>query len=159
MRKQVATVRGRSYARRAGTVLAAVAGLGLLTASAVEGTPAYGTGGVTPARAGDGVAAPRLAAATTAGATVNCGGITIGASDRGRPVADAERSGPAEAIAQVLRLAEWNRTSPYDRAAWSVVPVTADTAMLIARLSRQTTYVPAYKRPDGHWQMGTPCPV
>jgi hypothetical protein len=157
MRKLVGTARGRTHARRAGTVLAAVAALGLLTASAVDGTPAYGTGGVIAA--GPGAAAPRPAAATTAGATVNCGGITVGAADRGRPVPESERSGPAEAIAQVLRLAEWNRRSPYDRAAWSVVPVTEDTAMLIARLPGRTTYVPAYERPDGHWQMGAPCPT
>jgi hypothetical protein len=167
MRKQATTDRVRgSHVRRAGTMIAAVAGAGLFSASAAGGVPA-GAGGGFGARVAAGVAGvsagvagqPALAAAAAVGATVNCGGISIGASDRGRPVADSERAGPAEVVAQALRLAEWNRKSPYERASWRLVPATADTAMLIARLPGHLTYVPAYKRDDGHWQMGPPCPA
>jgi hypothetical protein len=164
MRKQAATDRVRgSHVRRAGTVIAAVAGAGLLSASTAGGVPT-GAGAGFGARIAAGVSAgvagqPALAAAAAVGATVNCGGISIGASDRGRPVADGERAGPAEVIAQALRLAEWNRKSPYERASWRLVPATADTAMLIARLPGHLTYVPAYKRDDGHWQLGAPCPA
>jgi hypothetical protein len=157
MRNQAGTDRIRgSSVRRVGTVIAAVAGAGLLTASA-GGVPVSAAPAGAPVAAG--VAGPVVEAAAALGATVNCGGISIGAGERGRPVADSERSGPAEVIAQVLRLAEWNRKSPYDRATWSVVPATADTAMVIAHLSRHLTYVPAYRRGDGHWQMGAPCPA
>jgi hypothetical protein len=158
MRKQVGTVRGRPYARRAGTVLVAVAGAGLLTASAAGGTPAYLADGSVASAAGVyGQAAPQLAAAAAVGATVNCGGISVGVGAHGRPVADSERAGPAEAIAQVLRLAEWDRTSPYQHASWSLVQLSPDTAMLVAHLPGRTTYLPAYRRADGHWQMGAPC--
>jgi hypothetical protein len=92
------------------------------------------------------------------GSAVTCAGIRFNPADLpGRPIGPAERSGPAEGIAQVLRLYEWNRHSPYDGATWSVVNAADDAAVLVARTGPADHYIPVRRRPDGHWQIDAPC--
>jgi hypothetical protein len=93
------------------------------------------------------------------GGAVTCGGIRLNPRLLpGRPIGPAEQTGPAAGVAQVLRLFEWTRRTPYDSAAWSVVDAGTGTALLVATAPTQPTrYVPVHRQPDGHWQIDTPC--
>jgi hypothetical protein len=92
------------------------------------------------------------------GARMICGGLPFdSAALPGRPVGADEISGPAEGISQVLRLSEWSRSSPYDRARWSVLPAGSGAALLVATRPGEAAYLPVRRRPDGHWQIDAPC--
>jgi hypothetical protein len=80
------------------------------------------------------------------GSAVTCAGIRLNPADL-----------PGRGIAQVLRLYEWNRPSPYDGATWSAVNADSDAAVLVARTDPADHYIPVRRRPDGHWQIDTPC--
>jgi hypothetical protein len=107
--------------------------------------------------AGDtGASAGVVPAAALGGARMTCGGLVVTALP-GRRVGAAEQSGPAEGIAQLLRLSEWSRRSPYDGARWWVLPAGDGAALLVATQPGRAAYIPVRRRPDGHWQIDAPC--
>lgn len=137
----------RRAARSAAVVAAAASGLLTLAGSATGVSLAGLTGAGAPGQA-----------VALGGSTATCGGIRLNpAALPGRPVARTDHTGPAAAIAQVLRLYEWTRTTPYDGAAWSLVTATPDSALLVATLPTRTRYIPVHRRPDGDWQIDAPC--
>ncbi|HVQ92004.1 MAG TPA: hypothetical protein VMU51_13300 [Mycobacteriales bacterium] len=143
----------RSRRARSVALAAGVAAAGLLTLSGADA-------GAGPALAGVALTGPGGQPVAFGGSRVSCGGVWINTAELpGRTIGEAERSGPAEGISQVLRLSEWTRTTPYDGVRWSTVNgATADTALLVATTPRRATrYVPLHRGPDGHWQIDAPC--
>jgi hypothetical protein len=146
-------VRGRLVAARSVALVALAAVVGIPTlAGSDAGSPGRSLASVGfDERPGQAVA--------LGGGSVTCGGIRLNpAALPGRTIGPAERSGPAAGVAQVLRLYEWTRRTPYDRVTWSVVEPGNGTALLVATApGQQTRYIPVRRQPAGHWQIDTPC--